>query len=205
LLGAATETASPMLEPLRRDWRTRLGGIGWPPRSGAEIAEGGSDAHALGFLPGELVAEWFGEKLVEAVADDLDDGLLADGLGLDGEVRPGRLVAVVELVDGEATEVVFLDLLLGQGEPFPGERLVGLQDPAGVVLNLLAGSASFQVADIQDAMLGVEDWCDVGVEEPADLPSGWGEADEVGGGGGAEGASDGAGFAEDERWRFPCP
>ena len=101
-----------------------------------------------------------GQKFVQPRAQDVDQYPLADGFGLDRLVRPPVLVAAVVLDDDR--QVVLLDLLSGQCQPFPPQRAArfAFKNAPGVVLDLVA--REIEIAEIDDAVSWSKQRSDVG-------------------------------------------
>src|SRR5262249_30246129 len=95
--------------PGSRSWRVR-----------PEAREGLGCGASLCVLAYLYVLEGSGEQRVEAVADEPDDDLLAERLGLDGLIPSVRAVTVIDLDDDREPER--FDLLGGQREPLPRQR-----------------------------------------------------------------------------------
>src|SRR5262249_4123302 len=85
-------------------------------------------------------------------------------------LKPSIFESLVLLDDDR--QLVFADLVLGQRQPLPIERAADLtfKNAADVVLNVTTGEIEVPKGD--NAVIRLQQRCDVGAQEAADLPVG---------------------------------
>src|SRR5262249_30657789 len=82
-----------------------------------------ADFGALPLFAFMYMVELLGQQLAEPIAEDADDHVLLERLGLDRLMRPAAVLEPpVGLRDGEMPQRVGIDLILGQGDSLPSQR-----------------------------------------------------------------------------------
>src|SRR5271155_24428 len=180
-----------------------------PARSWPDLLELPDDRFPLFGLPFKYGRKRLGQHRVKRSSQHSLECRLTDRLALDSLVFPGRLAAVVRLLDHELEEPrVIADLRLGQRDPLPINRSPAclLEHPAGVGLNAIRGAANLLIADVSDgARVATEQRHNVGVEKAAALPVGRGDRSEIFAGDPFEYALRRASLTDDQRGRGATP
>src|SRR5262249_39287388 len=129
-----------------------------------------ADFGALPLFAFMYMVELLGQQLAEPIAEDADDHVLLERLGLDRLMRPAAVLEPpVGLRDGEMPQRVGIDLILGQGDSLPSQRSdLAFKYAPCVLLDVVA--SQIEVAHVEYVMARTQDRRDVRPEEASDLP-----------------------------------